>query len=51
MRVLADQKLVKAAPAIDTDGALTVEAEPALFEHYGLAYPAGASDERRLGRR
>jgi len=48
---VAEKKLVKDAPAIDTDGELTAEAEPGLYEHYGLAYTPGASGERRLGRR
>jgi hypothetical protein len=51
VRVVAEKKLVKDAPAIDTDGELTAEAEPGLYEHYGLAYTPGASGERRLGRR
>ena len=51
VRVLADKKLVKDAPSIDTDGELTAEEEPGLYHHYGLAYSTGASGERRLGRR
>ena len=51
VRVMADKKLVKNAPSIDLDGELTAEAEPGLFEHYGLDYRAGATGERRLGRR
>lgn len=51
VRVVADKKLVKDAPSIDTDGELTAQAEPDLFAHYGLPYAAGASGERRLGRR
>ena len=51
VRVMADKKLVKNAPSIDLDGELTAGAEPGLFEHYGLAYQAGAAGERRLGRR
>ena len=51
VRVMADKKLVKNAPSIDLDGELTAEAEPGLFEHYGLDYQAGATGERRLGRR
>lgn len=42
---------VKGAPAIDTDGELVAADEPKLFEHYGLAYQAGAGGERRLARR
>lgn len=51
LRVLADKKLVKDAPSIDPDGELTADAEPGLFEHYGLTYQPGATGERRLGRR
>lgn len=51
IRVTADKKLVKDAPSIDTDGELTAEAEPGLFQHYGIAYMPGATGERRLGRR
>ena len=51
LRIMADKKLVKDAPAIDTDGELTAGAEPGLFAHYGLSYTPGASGERRLGRR
>jgi PRC-barrel domain protein len=51
IRVTTDKKLVKDAPSIDTDGELLAEQEPAIFEHYGLAYRPGASGERRLGRR
>jgi PRC-barrel domain len=51
VRVMVDKKAVKDAPTIDTDGELTAADEPALFQHYGLLYQAGASGERRLGRR
>lgn len=51
VRVMADKKLVKEAPSIDTDGELEANAEPALFQHYGIPYTPGASGERRLGRR
>ena len=51
VKVTADKKLIKDAPAIDTDGELTSEQEPKLFAHYGLDYQPGASGERRLGRR
>jgi sporulation protein YlmC with PRC-barrel domain len=51
VRVMADKKLVKDAPSIDTDGELTAEEEPGIFAHYGLPYSAGAGGERRLGRR
>lgn len=51
VKVAYPKKLVKDAMEIDTDGELSAEAEPALFEHYGLAYQPGASGERRLARR
>lgn len=51
LRVMVDKKVVKDAPSIDTDGELRADDEPALFEHYNLAYAPGASGERRLGRR
>lgn len=51
VRVPIDKKLIKSAPSIDTDGELTAEEEPAIFEHYGIPYSAGATGERRLGRR
>jgi hypothetical protein len=51
LKVQFDKKLIKDAPSIDTDGELTSEAEPAVFEHYGLPYAIGANGERRLGRR
>lgn len=51
VRVQVERKLVKRAPVIGTDGELTAEMEPEVFEHYGLAYQRGSSGERRLGRR
>lgn len=51
VKVTADKKLIKNGPAIDTDGELTSEQEPTVFEHYGLAYQRGSQGERRLGRR
>jgi hypothetical protein len=51
LRVGYPKHKVKDAPAIDTDGELAATEEPGLFEHYGLAYQAGASGERRLARR
>jgi len=51
LRVRVDKKLVKDAPSIGVDGELTAAEEPAIFEHYHLAYQPGASGERRLGRR
>lgn len=51
VKLQVDKKTVRDAPAIDTDGELTSEAEPAVFEHYGLPYSLGLNGERRLGRR
>jgi hypothetical protein len=51
VRVAYLKKQIKDAPTIDTDGELAAVDEPALFEHYGLAYQPGASGERRLARR
>lgn len=51
LKVSHPRKLVKDAPSIDTDGELSAEEEPGLFEHYGIAYRPGASGERRLARR
>lgn len=51
LRVMCEKKRAKDAPTIDTDGELTAQEEPALFEHYGLVYTPGTSGERRLGRR
>lgn len=50
LRVQSDKKLVTHAPAIDTDGELAAEDEPAIFAHYGL--PSGdVGTGRRLARR
>lgn len=51
VKVTTDKKLIKDGPAIDTDGELTREQEPGVFEHFGLDYQPGAGGERRLGRR
>ena len=51
VRVQVERKLAKRAPSIDSDGELTAELEPEVFEHYGMAYQRGSSGERRLGRR
>lgn len=51
IKVRFDKKLVRDAPTIDTDGELTREQEPGLYEHFGLPYVAGPTGERRLGRR
>ena len=51
LMVTYPKKQVKDSPAIDVDGELAAETEPALFDHYGLDYHAGLSGERRLARR
>ncbi|MGI8760539.1 MAG: PRC-barrel domain-containing protein [Jatrophihabitantaceae bacterium] len=51
LRVQAPKKLAREAPSIETDGELLAQDEPAIFEHYGLAYQPGAGGERRLARR
>ena len=51
LRVAYTRGQVKGAPQIDTDGELVAADEPKLFEHYGMAYQAGAGGERRLARR
>lgn len=51
LKVAYDKKLVKDAPAIDTDGELRAADEPEVFKHYELEYQTGASGERRLARR
>jgi hypothetical protein len=51
LRVAYPKKQVKDAFEVDTDGELAATDEPGLFEHYGLAYQAGAAGERRLARR
>ena len=48
IRVTVSKDLAKNAPSIDTDGELSLEDEPAVFEHYSLPYTAGV---RRLARR
>ena len=42
---------VRTAPSIGTDGELLAGDEPAVFEHYHLAYAPGSGGERRLARR
>lgn len=51
LKLQVDKKTVRDAPTIETDGELTSEQEPAVYEHYGLVYAPGANGERRLGRR
>ena len=51
LKLQVEKKAVRDAPSIDLDGELTSEAEPAVFEHYGLPYSLGLNGERRLGRR
>ncbi|TWP33897.1 PRC-barrel domain-containing protein [Leekyejoonella antrihumi] len=51
LKVTATKKQIKDSPSIDTDGELTSEQEPELYQHYGLEYQPGVGGERRLGRR
>ncbi|MFE3169514.1 PRC-barrel domain-containing protein [Streptomyces sp. NPDC059224] len=51
LKVAYDKDTVKKAPAIDTDGELPAEQEPAVFAHYAIEYTPGAGGERRLARR
>lgn len=51
LKVGYGKKQVRGAPAIDVDGELRAEEEPAVFSHYELPYQPGASGERRLARR
>ncbi|GAA1950956.1 PRC-barrel domain-containing protein [Kitasatospora viridis] len=51
LMVAFPKALVRAAPAIDTDGVLPAEEEPAVFAHYQMEYVRGAGGERRLARR
>ena len=48
IRVTVSKDLAKNAPSIETDGELTLDQEPGVFEHYSLAYTPGV---RRLARR
>jgi hypothetical protein len=49
VRVQVSKKLALDSPAIETDGELPAEEEPAIFEHYGMTYGNGSA--RRLARR
>lgn len=51
LKVTADKRHIKNAPSIDTDGELTADREPEVFQHYELEYQVGPGGERRLGRR
>lgn len=51
VKVRFSKKHVRDAPSIDTEGELEAAAEPAIFEHYEIAYAAGSAGERRLARR
>ncbi|MCC9309539.1 PRC-barrel domain-containing protein [Kitasatospora sp. RB6PN24] len=51
VRVTFPKSLVKDAPAIDVDGVLAAEEEPAVFAYYRLEYVPGSRGERRLARR
>jgi sporulation protein YlmC with PRC-barrel domain len=49
VRVQVSKKLALDCPAIETDGELPADDEPAIFEHYGMTYGHGTA--RRLARR
>ena len=51
LKVSYDNKQVKDASSIGTDGELPAGDEEAIFKHYGLTCEPGASGERRLARR
>ncbi|HET8601833.1 MAG TPA: PRC-barrel domain-containing protein [Segeticoccus sp.] len=51
LKVAEEKDTIKKAPSMEVDGALSVEDEPAIFEHYGLVYERGSGGERRLARR
>jgi PRC-barrel domain len=51
LKVTHAKARVKSAPSIGTDGELPATEEAAVFQHYDLAYQAGAGGERRLARR
>jgi hypothetical protein len=51
VKVRYSKRTVRGAPSIGTDDELLAEQEPALFEHYGLAYDKAADSARRLARR
>lgn len=44
-----DKDTIKAAPRVDADGHLSPEEEQALYRHYGLTGPAGATDDVTAG--
>ncbi|MFD7406033.1 PRC-barrel domain-containing protein [Streptomyces sp. NPDC059866] len=51
LKVAYSKGQVRKAPSIDTDGVLPAEDEPAIFQHYGMAYRPGTKGERQLARR
>lgn len=51
LRVAHLKNEVRDAPSIGVDGELVASDEPAVFEHYHLAYTPGSAGERRLARR
>jgi hypothetical protein len=51
LRVAPSRDEVRRAPSIGLDGELLAGDEPAVFEHYHLAYTPGSGGERRLARR
>lgn len=51
LKVAHPKDQVRDAPSIGVDGELLATDEPAVFEHYHLAYTPGTGGERRLARR
>jgi hypothetical protein len=51
LKVAHPKDQVRDAPWIGTDGELLATDEPAVFDHYHLAYAPGSGGERRLARR
>ena len=51
LKVAHTRDEVRTAPSIGVDGELLAGDEPAVFEHYQLAYVPGTAGERRLARR
>jgi hypothetical protein len=51
LKVAHPKDQVRTAPSIGVDGELLAADEPAVFEHYHIAYTPGAGGERRLARR
>jgi hypothetical protein len=51
IRVTCSKSLARKAPAIDLDGELAADADPAVYAHYSLPYSVGDAGERKLARR